>query len=289
MFTTVCRHGSFSQAAEELNIVQPALSRQIANLEMELGATLADRSSRPIRPTPTGQFLLDRAQHILDSVERLKFELAAKLKQHETTVTIGFVGSALASELPGYLRALRQRDPDIKLELQEMTSAAQWEALKEGRITAGFGRIFVDDPMIEQIVVKNDPLVVALPLGHALLASQGAIDPASLTEEQVVLYPVGVGSNYADRVLSELKRRGTTLRRVFQVSDLNCALGLVAANAGLSIVPCTAQGNHPGEIVFREIRGEPLVSPIIINIRREDRSKELRLLLEAANVDAPTP
>ena len=61
MFATVCRHGSFSQAANELNIVQPALSRQIANLEAELGAVLVNRASRPIKPTAEGLFILERA------------------------------------------------------------------------------------------------------------------------------------------------------------------------------------------------------------------------------------
>ncbi len=289
MFTTVCRHGSFSQAAGQLNIVQPALSRQIANLEAELGAELVNRSSRPIKPTDEGLFILERAQKILDGVERLKFELAAKLKQQGTQVTVGFVGSALASELPRYLRALRERDPDIHLNLREMTSIEQIDALKEGRIIAGFGRLYVDDNAVEQIVLGKDSLVVALPPTHRLAAGNGPVELDQLQTEPVILYPAGKSPNYTDRVLSELRRRGVALKHVTQVSDLHCALGLVAANTGLSIVPHTAIGNHPEEIVFKKIAGDQVYSPVIMNIRRDDNSRELALLVEAVSLEGSAP
>ena len=158
-FVAVARERNFTRAAEKLRIAQPPLSRQIQQLEDELGALLIERGSRPVRLTDAGRLVYEQAVQVLDRIEELK---AMSRRLHEAELprlAIGFVASTLYGYLPEVIRRYKAARPGVELALLELTTLEQIVALKEGRIDVGYGRIQFDDPEVERLLLRNEKLV----------------------------------------------------------------------------------------------------------------------------------
>src|SRR5690349_4022870 len=131
-FVTVVNEGSFTRAAEKLHIAQPPLSRQIQQLEEELGAQLLDRKSRPLSLTDTGRFVYEHALDVLERIEVMQMMTSRLAKFGQGRFTIGFVGSTLYGRLPEVVRRFRSSYPDLEVSLLELTTIEQVQALKKG-------------------------------------------------------------------------------------------------------------------------------------------------------------
>jgi LysR family transcriptional regulator, benzoate and cis,cis-muconate-responsive activator of ben and cat genes len=160
-FVAVARERNFTRAAEALGVAQPPLSRQIQQLEEELGVTLIERGSRPVRLTDGGRLLHEQAVQVLERVEEMK---AITQRVHEVErprFPIGLVPSTLYGRLPDLIRRYRAARPGVELTLLELTTLEQVAALKEGRIDVGYGRIPFEDPAIERTLLRNERLSAA--------------------------------------------------------------------------------------------------------------------------------
>lgn len=278
-FVAVARERNFTRAADVLHIAQPPLSRAIQQLEDELGVTLLDRASRPLALTDAGRLLFEQAVQVLDRMDEMK-AMATRLRQAERTVlSIGFVASTLYGYLPEVIRRYRTARPAVELTLLEMTTIEQLAALKEGRIDVGFGRIPFNDPLLERTLLRNERLCVALPLRHPLASRTGLLRLEALAGNTVVVYPRAPRPSYADQVLTLLRERDVKPRTTMEVRELQTALGLVAAESGVCIVPASVERLRRDNVVYRGLDEPAAVSPIIMSTRRDDRSGEIRLLL----------
>ena len=143
-FTTVAAEGSFSRAAEKLHIAQPPLSRQVQQLEDELGVRLLDRG-RPLTLTEPGRYLFEQGRQILQRIDEMRAMTKRIAKGMVLQFNIGFVASTLYDALPELIRRFRIIAPDAEVNLLEMTTLEQVAALKDGRIDVGFGRLRFDD------------------------------------------------------------------------------------------------------------------------------------------------
>src|SRR5215212_4502761 len=199
-FAASVREGSVTRAAKTLNMAQPPLSRQLQQLEEELGAVLIERGSRPLRVTDAGRFFYEHALSILDRAEALKMMTRRVGQIDKGRFGIGFVGSILYGPLPGMIRRFHATYPDLDIEMLELTSVQQVSALKEGQIDIGFGRLHIDDPAIEREVLIEEPLVAALPIGHPLLD-----DPGPLRRDEVVYRPLQDGTVTSPIILCSRK------------------------------------------------------------------------------------
>lgn len=132
-FVAVVEEQSFTKAAERLYIAQPPLSRQIQNLEEELGLALLERGSRPVKATEAGLFFYQHAKKVLANVDQM-VQMTKRVNRVEQVVKIGFVGSLLFGLLPKIVYQFRQFNPNIQIELIEMGTKMQVEALKQGKI-----------------------------------------------------------------------------------------------------------------------------------------------------------
>lgn len=273
-FLAVAAERNFSRAAERLNMAQPPLSRQIQQLEQEVGALLFDRESRPMTLTAAGRLFYEQAMQVTRRMDELKEAMRAFISSNRPRFVIGFVPSVLYARLPDIIRSFRRVAPDVDLSLVEMMSVEQIAALKEGRIDIGFGRVRFDDPAIEREVLREEQLVAALPLGHRLLKGERPIDLADLSDESVIVYPREPRPSYADQVLSLLRDQGVTPLAVHEVRELQTALGLVAAEDGICIVPASVHMMGRRDIVFRDLR-QRATSPIIVSHRKHDTSPHL--------------
>lgn len=278
-FVVVARERNFTRAAEQLRIAQPPLSRQIQQLEDELGVVLIERGSRPVRLTDAGRLLYEQAVQVLERVEEIKAMTRRIHEAERPRFSIGFVASTLYGYLPEVIRRYRAARPAVELTLLEMTTMEQIAALKEGRIDVGFGRIPFDDAAIERTLLRNEKLSAALPLTHRLAARTGRLRLDDLAGDALVVYPKAPRPSYADQVLALFRERGLKPPAVHEVRELQTALGLVAADTGVCLVPASVERLRRDNIVYRPL-GEPgAVSPIIMSARKGDSSPEIGLVL----------
>lgn len=277
-FLAVAAERNFSRAAERLHMAQPPLSRQIQQLEQEVGAPLFDRESRPMALTDAGRLFYEQAIQVTRRMDEMKEAMRAFVNSNRPRFVVGFVPSVLYARLPDIIRSFRRAAPDVDLRLVEMMSIEQIAALKEGRIDVGFGRVRFEDPAIEREVLREEPLIVALPIGHRLLAGERAIDIADLADEAIIVYPREPRPSYADQVLSLLHDHGVAPSAIHEVRELQTALGLVAAEDGLCIVPAAVHLMGRRDIIFREL-AQRAVSPIIISHRKNDPSPHLGTMI----------
>ena len=261
---------NFTRAAERLHIAQPPLSRQIQQLEDELGVVLLERG-RPLRLTEAGRFFLEHSTALLEQLHKVCDNTRRIGLGHKTWLGIGFAPSTLYGVLPELIRRLRSNDAlELELGLSEMTTLQQVEALKSGRIDIGFGRIRIDDPVIHQQVLCEDPLVAVLPKGHPLAGSPLSL--AQLAGEAFILYPANPRPSYADHVLALFAHHGMSIRVSQWANELQTAIGLVAVGVGVTLVPASVQQQHRTDIEYVDLLDSGAVSPIILSRRKGDVS-----------------
>ncbi|MGV3479359.1 MAG: LysR family transcriptional regulator [Sphingobium sp.] len=279
-FLAVAQERNFSRAAERLNIAQPPLSRQIRQLELEVGAELFDRGSRPLRLTEAGRLLHQHAQQVLSGFDQMRTMMTRYAGAQSRRFIIGFVGSVIYGRLPRIVRLLRAALGDaVEVTLTELSTLDQIAALREGRIDAGFGRLRIDDPAVRRIVMLEEPLVAALPADHILAEGDDPLELAALAAEPLILYPRPSRPSYADQLLSLFQDHGLVPESRQEVRELQTALGMVAAGAGLCVVPASVQSLHRDDLVYRPIAEADAVSPIILSHRAGDEASDLLELI----------
>ena len=190
-FVTVAQERNFTRAAEKLHIAQPPLSRQIQQLEEEVGMVLFDRDSRPLRLTEAGRLFYEHAAQVLERFDDLRTMMRRFREAERPRFVIGFVASTIYAALPHLIRRFRAETPGLDVSLVEMVSLEQIAALKDGRIDVGFGRIRFDDPAVRRDVLREERLVVALPLSHPLLEREGPLSFAELAGGTADPVPAG--------------------------------------------------------------------------------------------------
>ncbi|GLC61982.1 hypothetical protein PLESTB_001826800 [Pleodorina starrii] len=216
-FVAVARERNFTRAAEQLNIAQPPLSRQIQLLEEELGVVLITRTSRPVKLTDAGRLLYEQALQVLGRVDQMKDATRRVGMNRNRVLSIGFVASTLYGGLPVLVRKLRQNAPELDIQLLEMLSIQQVAALKEGRIDIGFGRMRHNDPNVVATILREERLVVALPQDSVLAQDEGPIRLSDIADQRLIVYPKEPRPSYADQVLSLLQEEEIRPRDVLEV------------------------------------------------------------------------
>jgi DNA-binding transcriptional LysR family regulator len=261
---------NFTRAAEQMHIAQPPLSRQIQLLEDELGVQLLHRNSRPVRLTEAGRVFHEQALQVLHRVDQMKRGARQASLNQRQSISIAYVPSTLYGGLPMLVRKFRQRHPDTDIHLIDLSSEQQISELKAGRIDLGFGRIRSRDTTVARTVLREERLVLAVPPGTPLAASKERIGLEDIEQQRLIVFPKEPRPSFADHVLSLLHDRGIQLAEVHEVRELQAALGLVAAEMGVCIVPAAARLRS--DLVYRLIDDEQATSPIILSHRLNDDS-----------------
>ncbi|WP_298397679.1 LysR family transcriptional regulator [Sphingobium sp.] len=273
-FVTVASERNFNKAAERLNMAQPPLSRSIQQLEAELGADLIDRTSRPLTLTPMGQLFHAQALQILRRMEDMRGMMRSAIASERRRFTIGFVASTIYARLPALIREFRAEFPDVELNLVESVTLEQIAALKDGRIDVGFGRVRFEDPAVRRTILRNEQLVAAVPLASELGRDSQTISLADLAREKLIIYPSQPRPSYADDVLSLFHDNGLEPRITYEARELQIAIGLVAAEEGIAIIPESVRRSRPDDVRYLDL-AEPAFSPIIMSHRVGDFSPEI--------------
>ncbi|MGY0561204.1 LysR substrate-binding domain-containing protein [Luteimonas sp. A277] len=277
-FIAVARARNFTRAAEKLHIAQPPLSRQIQLLEQELGVTLISRT-RPLQLTAAGRLFYEQALQILGRVEQMTAATRRVGKQERSVLSIGFVASTLYGGVPALVRKLRERAPELDIQLLELMSVQQIEALKAGRIDLGFGRVRSNDPAVERTVLREERLVLAVSPDSPLAVSSAPVPLSALSGQDLIVYPSQPRPSFADQVLTLLNDHGALPASVHEVREMQTALGLVAAETGLCVIPYAASRQR-ADLHYRLIDEKDATSPVILSHRRNDNSRYILLVKE---------
>jgi DNA-binding transcriptional LysR family regulator len=280
-FVAVAEEMNFTRAADRLHMTQPPLSRHIQQLEEEVGLPLFARGARPLRLTEAGRIFYGRAKSILSAADGVA-EITRQLAQLSARIVIGFVPSTLYGALPEVIKTFREKAPDVQLSLVEMFTVEQLAALKGGRIDVGFGRIRFDDSELTREVLMEEPLIAALPEGNRLVQTGTSVSFKDLACETLIIYPSTPRPSYADQQLSAFRDHALEPRAVHEVRELQTALGLVAAQVGVCLVPASVDGLRPNGVVYRRLADATPVSPIIMSRRVDDTSPNGALLCAIA-------
>ncbi|MDO0945178.1 MULTISPECIES: LysR family transcriptional regulator [Chromohalobacter] len=264
-FCVVADELNLTRAAQRLHMAQPPLTRQIKQLEDEIGVTLFERSRRGLTLTTAGQFFYE---HTLQVLEKLDTTITATRRIARSNLLmfgIGFVPSLFYGQLPLLVRGLRQKD-NVELSLVELTTVQQIQALKAGRIDIGFGRLQIDDPDVEQEVLFEEPFIAALPAGHPLENTQPTL--AELARYPLILFPASPRPSLADVTLGLFRRRGLKISVAQEANELQTALGLVASDLGITLVPEQVGRLKRDNIVYVSLAEKHITTPIICSRRR---------------------
>jgi LysR family hca operon transcriptional activator len=277
-FVAVADAGSLTVAAEQrLHTSQPSLSRQIRDLEDEVGAQLLTRRARGIELTPAGRAFLDHARVVLSQVESAAEAARRVAHPAKPCFALGFLTGHELRWMPEALRILHDELPNVDVMISSQYSPLLANALSQGKIDAAFLRRERGLPDLAFRLLVKEPLVVVLPSDHHLAALK-AINPRDLVGETFVTAsdtaPVlrMVVDNY-------LKRSGINITAAHEADHLAMGISLIASTRGVVLLPAYAQNFLPSSVTSRPLKGDAPTVELVLGYKKSNQSPILKLLL----------
>ena len=277
-FVAVVEAGSLTEAAaKRLHTSQPSLSRQIRDLEYEVGFELLTRSASGVVMTAAGRAFIDHARIALAQVDAAREAARRAAQPGKRTFSIGFQTDVEIDWLPAVTKILRDELRNLELSVSSDYSPDLADALRRGKIDAAVIRVEPDFPELTFVTVAREALIVLMPSDHPLTALD-EIDPHALIGEVFIS-----GSKKAAvlrRVTEEfLKRAGVDMTPTHGVDNIAVAISLVASTRGLSLMPAYAKNMLPWSVVSRPLKGDPPTIELALAYSNSNHSPILKLLL----------
>jgi LysR family hca operon transcriptional activator len=277
-FVAVADSGSLTVAAQRtLHTSQPSLSRQIRDLEDEVGTELLTRRARGIELTPAGRAFLDHARSLLSQVEAAGEAARRAARPAKPCFTMGFLTGHELTWMPAALRILRDELPNIDVMISSQYSPLLAEGLSKGKIDAAFLRKERALPDLAFRLLVKEPLIVILPSDHRL-AERKAIGPRDLASETFVIVshtaPVlrAVIDNY-------MRRSGINITPAHEADHVTMGISLIMSTRGVGLLPAYAQNFLPASVTSRPMKGDVPTVDLVFGYRKSNQSPILKLLL----------
>jgi LysR family transcriptional regulator, hydrogen peroxide-inducible genes activator len=248
----VARLRNFSRAAESCHVSQPSLSQAVAKLEEELGERIFERGRGGVVVTRQGAAFLERARRILDEVSMAMRDAGEAGGGLRGELRVGVLPTIAPYLLPSAVRAFRASHPEMRILLQEDTTASLSRALMDDEIDLAIVSAPVSEPQVESTVLFDEELLLALPADHPL-ARRATVSAKMLDDEALLV--MKPGHCLGDEVLGFCERHQIGGGVAFRSAQLETLFAMVEAGLGISLVPRMAVGGGGGGIVFRRLRG----------------------------------
>jgi DNA-binding transcriptional LysR family regulator len=279
-FRTVARELHFRKAAEQLCIVQPALTRQIKQLEGELDVVLFHRTKRRVQLTEAGAYLYREVEALFERLDSVKRNLSSIHAGQMGTLRISYAGSAMVALLPPILARLRQQWPLVQTHLREMTATEQLEAVRSGKADVGFVRNPPPDARLYHRVVQRETFSVVLPGQHRLgAASFRGLE--QLAGEPFILPPQSSGPLYFDVLMQLCGQAGFVPAVVHETAFGDTLMRLVAQGLGVALVPTSLTWGVTLPVACVELTDAGLQAELSMIWRKDDLSPLVRQLVES--------
>lgn len=274
-FVAVAEELHFSRAAERLNMTQPPLSRQIRLLEHSVGVALLERTSRSVTLTAAGAAFLPEATRILRLAQEAAVKARRTARGEQGSLTIGFSAASGYSLLPAVVRGIRQACPQVALNLKELVSTAQVEALNAGEIDLGLMRPHTINSELESILMVTESLMLAIQESDAHLWPE---DPtlACFHGKPFVMYSPYEARPFYQMLSERFARAGVVPDIVEHIGQVHTMLALVGAGMGAALIAEGATRLKFEGIVLRKVATDPV--HLVATYRRDNDNPVLALL-----------
>jgi LysR family hca operon transcriptional activator len=277
-FVSVAEAGNLTAAAKQkLHTTQPSLSRQIRDLEEEVGAQLLTRSARGIQLTPAGRAFLEHARLVLSQVEAASEAARRVAHPRKPCFTMGFLTGHELKWMPEALRILRDELPNIDVMVTSQYSPQLADGLSNAKIDAAFLRREKGLPDLAFRLLVKEPLLVILPSNHRLAAFK-SIDAKNLEGE--IFVTVSRTAPVLRAVIDEyLKRSGANITPQHEADHLAMGMSLIASTRGVGLLPVYAQNFLPPSVTSRPLKGDAPTVDLVLGFKKSNQSPVLKVLL----------
>ena len=277
-FIAVAEEGSVTLAAERrLHTAQPSLSRQIGDLESEVGAQLLIRSVRGIELTPAGRAFLDHARLALSQVDAAGEAARRAAYPAKASFVMGFLTGIEMEWLPEALRILHTELPNIEVIISSQSSPEIAGALMRGKVDVAFLRPEKEVRDLVFKVLTTEPLVMVLPSDHRLAALK-AISLGDIVGETFVM--VSRTAPTLRAIIDDyINRSGVKITPHYEADNLSMAISLVASTRGVALLPLYAQNFLPWSVISRPLEGTAPTIDLVLGYHKANTSPLLKLFL----------
>jgi LysR family hca operon transcriptional activator len=278
-FIAVAEEGSVTLAAQRrLHTAQPSLSRQIRDLELEVGAQLLIRSVRGIELTPAGRAFLDHARLALSQVDAAGEAARRAAQPAKLRLALGFLTGTEINWLAEAIRILREELPDIEFTVAGQYSPVLADGLMRGRLDAAFLRPEEQSGDLVYRRVTTEPFIVVLPSDHRL-ASYDAVDPREMVGETFIKPSPNTSPALRAVIDDYLKRSGLDTSPDHEVDNLAMAVLSIASRRAVALLPTYAKNFLPWSVTSRPIRGDTPAIDLVLGYHKANTSPLLKLFL----------
>ncbi|MFI6683119.1 LysR family transcriptional regulator [Streptomyces sp. NPDC050485] len=284
-FLAVAGERNFTRAAERLHIAQPALSRQIRQLEQELGVRLLDRTTHSVEPTEAGRLLMERGAELCAEADRLWRDVRGFAESERASLTLGYSTSTGYGTAPGLLAALAERHPDLAVTTRLLTTAEIVTGVTDGTLDAGLVRCPPPTPELVRTLVRLEPQGVLLPASHPL-AGQESVETASLAGERLLVHPREANPGHFDAITAIFTRAGLSPQLLLRQLSFDAAHTPVVRGEAVSVVGESAVDGLPGTLVWRPLRPASTIELHVLTRGGAGRRPAVAHLLRTASETA---
>ena len=277
-FVAVAEEGSLTLAAEKrLHTAQPSLSRQIRDLEYEVGVQLMSRSVRGVELTAAGRVFLDHARLALTQADTAKEAARRAAQPAKPTFALGCLTGKEIDWLPEAMRILHDELSNIDVTVSSQNSPDLADALMQGRLDAAFMRLEerADDLVYKR--VTTEPFVVMVPSDHRL-AGYDAVDLREIVGETFII-PSKTAPTSRAVIEDYLKRSGLAIVPAHEVDNITHAMSMIASTGAVALLPAYPNNLLPWSVTSRPIRGDAPTIDLVVGYNKANRSPILKLFL----------
>jgi LysR family transcriptional regulator, hca operon transcriptional activator len=277
-FVAVAEAGSLTVAAEKtLHTAQPSLSRQIRDLEYEVGVPLMNRSVHGVELTAAGRAFLDHARLALTQAEAAAQAARRAAQPAKATFVLGFLTGTEIDWLPEAMRILHDELPNIEVTVSSQYSPDLADALTRGRLDAAFMRPeeHAGDLVYRRVV--TEPLIVVFPSDHRL-ASRKAVELREIVGETFII-PSNTAPTLRLVIDDYLKRSGLNINPDHEVDNLAHAVSMIASTRAVALLPAYAKNFLPCSVTSRPIRADAPTIDLVVGYNKANTSPILKLFL----------
>jgi LysR family hca operon transcriptional activator len=278
-FVAVAEEGSLTVAAEKrLRTAQPSLSRQMRDLESELGCDLMVRGAKGIDLTAAGRVFLDHARVVLLQVEAAVAATRRAAAPAKTSFVLGFLTGYEFEWLAAVMRIIRDELPNTEVVILSLSSPGLADGLMRGKIDLAFLRRERNAPGIVFTRLVDEPIIVLMPADHRL-TSREAITPEDIVGEQIVGVPDDKSPALRAVTDAYAARLGIDLTPHHLVDNLSMAMSLVASTGGIALMPLYARNLLPPPVTSRPLAGVPPTIDLSLGYNEANTSKLLKTIV----------